>query len=120
MITEPKWKSYIVETTKPIFTPEQCKMIIQAGRAEPKQDAYVGNDKGIKGGRVDTNTRTSHISWIPFSKMTHMYKDIEKIMKTTNGNHFGFDGMQINEMAQYTEYPEGGFCLLYTSPSPRD
>ena len=32
MITEPKWKSYIVETTQPIFTPEQCKMIIAAGR----------------------------------------------------------------------------------------
>ena len=42
-------------------------------------------------------------------KMTDMYKDIEKIMKTTNGNHFGFEGMQITEMAQYTEYPEGGF-----------
>jgi len=41
--------------------------------------------------------------------MNDMYKDIEKIMKTTNGNHFGFDGMAINEMAQYTEYPEGGF-----------
>ena len=25
-----------------------------------------------------------------------MYKDIERIMKTTNGNHFGFDGMTIN------------------------
>ena len=30
-------------------------------------------------------------------------------MKQTNGNHFGFDNMQITEMAQYTEYPEGGF-----------
>ena len=30
-------------------------------------------------------------------------------MKQTNGNHFGFDGMCINEQAQYTEYPEGGF-----------
>ena len=109
MITEPRWKSYIVETTKPIFTPEQCKMIIAAGRAEPKQDAYVGNKQGIKGGVLDTQTRTSHISWIPFKKMADMYKDIEQIMKTTNGNHFGFDGMQITEMAQYTEYPEGGF-----------
>ena len=109
MITEPRWKSYIVETTKPIFTPEQCKMIIAAGRAEPKQDAYVGNKQGIKGGVLDTKTRTSHISWIPFSKTPEMYKDIESIMKTTNGNHFGFDGMQITEMAQYTEYPEGGF-----------
>ena len=109
MITEPRWKAYIVETTKPIFTPEQCKMIIAAGRAEPKQDAYVGNKQGITGGVLDTKTRTSHISWIPFLKMKDMYKDIEHIMKTTNGNHFGFDGMQITEMAQYTEYPEGGF-----------
>ena len=109
IITEPKWKSYIVETTQPIFTPEQCKMIIEAGRSEPKQDAYVGNKLGIKGGVLDTKTRTSHISWIPFKKMADMYKDIEKIMKATNGNHFGFDGMTITEMAQYTEYPEGGF-----------
>jgi len=109
MITEPKWKSYIVETTKPIFTPEQCKMIIEAGRSEPKQDAYVGNKQGVNGGVLDTQTRTSHISWIPFKKMADMYKDIDHIMRTTNGNHFGFDGMQITEMAQYTEYPEGGF-----------
>jgi len=114
MITEPRWKSYIVETTKPIFTPEQCKMIIAAGRAEPKQDAYVGNKQGIKGGVLDTKTRTSHISWIPFKKMADMYKDIEHIMKTTNGNHFGFDGMTITEMAQYTEYPEGGFYDWHT------
>ena len=109
MITEPRWKAYIVETTTPIFTPKQCQDIINAGRSEPKQDAYVGNDKGIKGGVIDTKTRTSHISWIPFKKMQPMYKLIENIMKTTNGNHFGFDGMQITEMAQYTEYPEGGF-----------
>ena len=108
-ITEPRWRSFIVETTQPIFTPEQCKMIIAAGRAEPKQDAYVGNKKGTKGAVLDTETRTSHISWIPFSKTPEMYKDIEQIMKQTNGNHFGFDGMTITEMAQYTEYPEGGF-----------
>ena len=109
MITEPRWKSYIVETTTPIFTPKQCDMIIAAGRAEPKQNAGVGNKEGIKGGHIDTKTRTSHISWIPFKKMHEMYKDIEHIMKTTNGNHFGFDGMTITEAAQYTEYSEGGF-----------
>ena len=114
MITEPRWKSFIVETTSPIFTPKQCEMIITAGRAEPKQNAEVGNNKGIQGGEVDTKTRTSHISWIPFKKMIDMYKDIERIMKTTNGNHFGFDGMTITEMAQYTEYPEGGFYNWHT------
>jgi len=109
MITEPKWKSFIVETLQPMFTPKQCQMIINAGRKEPKQNASVGGKDGIKGGVIDTKTRTSHISWIPFKKMPEMYRDIEKIMKQTNGNHFGFDGMQITEMAQYTEYPEGGF-----------
>ena len=109
MITEPRWRSFIVETTSPVFTPEQCQLIINAGRAEPKQDAEIGNNKGIKGGVIDTKTRTSHISWIPFKKMPDMYKDIEKTMNKTNGNHFGFDGMQITEMAQYTEYPSGGF-----------
>ena len=83
-------------------------MIIEAGRAQPKHNASVGGGK--KGGAtVDTKTRTSHISWIPFKKMPDMYKDIEKTMNKTNGNHFGFDGMQITEMAQYTEYPSGGF-----------
>ena len=114
MITEPRWRSFIVETTQPIFTPKQCQMVIEAGRSEPKNDAEVGSSTGIKGGVIDTKTRTSHISWIPFRKMHEMYKDIEKIMKATNGNHFGFEGMQITEMAQYTEYPEGGFYDWHT------
>tara|TARA_B100000287_G_scaffold242662_1_gene228113 strand:+ start:1354 stop:1935 length:582 start_codon:yes stop_codon:yes gene_type:complete len=107
IITEPKWKSYMVETTTPIFTPKQCQMVINAGRSEPKQNGSVGGRQGKS--EIDTKTRTSHISWIPFTKTPEMYKDIEKVMKATNGNHFGFDGMQITEMAQYTEYPEGGF-----------
>ena len=30
-------------------------------------------------------------------------------MLATNNNHFGFEGMQLTEPAQYTEYPTGGF-----------
>jgi hypothetical protein len=37
IITEPRWKSLIVETTSPIFTPEQCQLIINAGQSEPKK-----------------------------------------------------------------------------------
>ena len=108
MITEPRWKSFCVTTTNPLFSPKQCQMIIEAGRAQPKENASVGL-ANKEGGIVDTKTRTSHISWIPFSKMPDMYKDIETTMKKTNGNHFGFDGVQITELAQYTEYPSGGF-----------
>jgi PKHD-type hydroxylase len=106
IITEPKWKSLIVETTGPIFTPEQCQLIINAGRSEPPQSGQVG---GSQGGVVDTKTRISHISWIPFNKLPEMYSTLEEIIKKTNNNHFGFEGIQITEQAQYTEYPAGGF-----------
>ena len=109
MIFEPRWKSHIVQTNQPIFIPLQCKMVIEAGREEPRKNAQVGAEKGKKEGVIDTEIRTSHISWIPFKKMPEMYKDIERTMLKTNNNHFGFEGMQITEMAQYTEYPEGGF-----------
>ena len=106
IITEPRWKSLVVETTSPIFTPEQCQLIINAGRSEPVQDGQVG---GAAAGVVDTKTRTSHISWIPFNKLPEMYKTLEEVIHKTNNNHFGFEGMQITEQAQYTEYPAGGF-----------
>jgi PKHD-type hydroxylase len=106
IITEPRWKSLIVETTTPLFTPEQCQLIINAGRSEPVQMGEVGGgDKGT----VDTKTRTSHISWIPFNKMPEMYATLERVIHQTNGNHFGFENIRLTEPAQYTEYPEGGF-----------
>ena len=67
IITEPRWKSFCVKTNEPMLTPLQCKMVIEAGREQPRQNASVGQAKK-DGGIVDTNTRTSHISWIPFKK----------------------------------------------------
>ena len=107
MILEPKWKSWIVETTTPIFTPEQCRMIIDAGRRQPPQKAQVG--MGKPGGGLDTNKRTTTISWIPFDEMKEMYNDINKFIQRANLNHFGFEDIQITEQAQFTEYPVGGF-----------
>ena len=107
IIKEPRWKSYVVATTVPVFTPEQCQLVINAGRSEPAQLAEVGGGGGK--GITDTKTRTSHISWIPFNKMPEMYDAINQLMLQTNANHFGFENMQLTEPAQYTEYPEGGF-----------
>jgi len=106
IIYEPRWKSYVAETTGPIFTQEQCNLIIEMGKSIPQKEAQV--DDGAKG-KYDTKTRISYISWIPFNKMPEMYKVIEQMMHKTNLNHFGFEGMQLTEPAQYTEYPEGGF-----------
>ena len=106
-ITEPKWKSWIVQTTTPLFTPDQCRQIIASGRAQKPQVAQVG--MGKPGGGTDTKKRVTTISWIPFKEMGHMYRDLNNFIQKTNENHFGFGDIQVTENAQFTEYPEGGF-----------
>ena len=107
IITEPKWKSWVVETTTSLFTPDQCQKIIDAGRRQKPQQASVG--MGRPQGGVDTKKRTTTISWIPFKEMEPMYNDINIFIQKANKNHFGFGDIQITEQAQFTEYPEGGF-----------
>ena len=107
MISEPKWKSWIVETTTPLFTPEQCRMIIDCGRRQKPQKAQVG--MGKPGGGLDTKKRVTTIGWIPFKEMQPMYDQINEFIQKANRNHFGFENVQITEQAQFTEYPEGGF-----------
>lgn len=108
IITEPIWKSLIVKTTKPIFTPEQCQLIINVGRTEPREDGLVDDNQ------PNYDTRKSHISWIPFKKLPQMYEILNNVMQKININNFGFEGMQITEIAQYTEYPSGGFYDWHT------
>jgi PKHD-type hydroxylase len=107
IITEPKWKSWIVETTTPLFTPNQCRQIIECGRRQPPQKAQVG--MGKPGGGLDTKKRITTISWIPFKEMPEMYDQVNVFIQKANRNHFGFDDIQITENAQFTEYPKGGF-----------
>jgi hypothetical protein len=72
IITEPKWKSWIIETTTPLFTPDQCRQIIASGRSQKPQQAQVG--MGKPGGGTDTKKRVTTISWIPFKEMKPMYR----------------------------------------------
>ena len=108
MIFEPKWKSLLANTTAPIFSPEQCQDIINMGHQQKAEEAKVGH-KDRKGGNYDTKMRVTTISWIPFKEMPDMYRIIDRTMKQVNGNHFGYEGMTITEVAQFTEYPKGGF-----------
>ena len=107
IINEPKWKSWVVETTSPLFSPEQCRKIIDCGRRQKPQQASIGMNR--PGGGVDTKKRTTTISWIPFNEMPEMYDDLNRFIQKANLNHFGFGDIQITENAQFTEYPEGGF-----------
>ena len=103
IIKMPRWQSYMATTTEPLFTPQQCQDIINAGHAEKPQVAQVGMNK--PGGGVDKKKRTTTISWIPFKKLPEMYSKINYQLSLVNLNHFGFVGMQLSEPAQFTVYP---------------
>jgi len=111
MIYEPKWRSLLANTIGPVFTPSQCQDIINMGHQQKSEEAKVGHKDGKDGkdGNYDTKKRITTISWIPFKALPDMYKIIERTMKQVNGNHFGYEGMTITELAQFTEYPKGGF-----------
>jgi len=108
MIYEPKWKSLIANTVEPLFTPTQCQDIINVAYQQKTEEAKVGHKAG-KEGKHDTKKRITTIRWIPFTAMPDMYKIIEQSMLQANRNHFGFEGVQITEVGQFTEYPKGGF-----------
>ena len=94
----------MANTVEPIFTPDQCQDIINMGHQQKSEEAKVGH-KEKAGGKHDTKMRITTISWIPFKAMPDMYRIIERSMKQVNGNHFGYEGMQLTEIAQFTEYP---------------
>ena len=116
IITEPKWKSLLANTIGPIFSPAQCQDIINMGHQQKAEEAKVGASR--KEGKYDTKMRITTISWIPFKAMPDMYRIIERGMLQVNGNHFGYEGMQITEPAQFTEYPKGGFYDWHMDAEP--
>jgi len=103
LITEPYWKSYGALTLTPVFTPEQCNIIIKEGKSFQPQSGQIAGDKKNE---VNLNIRVSTLSWIPYEHepTKFMYKIIERDGKKANRNHFGFDEVCLNEEAQFTEY----------------
>ena len=116
IITEPKWKSYVVETSGPIFTAKLGKEIIDLSSTLKKEQGKVINpDKVNRDGiEYDKKRRHSAISWLPFNKMQPMYDDLIYLVQKINRNHFGFSNIQITEEAQVSEYSKGQFYDWHT------
>ena len=112
IITEPKWKSYVVETIKPIFTEKLCKEIIDLSSTLKKEQGKIW-DKEVG----EQERRRSTISWIAFNKMQPMYDDLIYLVQKINRNHFGFSNLQITEQAQVSEYFKGQFYGWNTDSS---
>ena len=122
IITEPKWKRYVVETIEPIFTAKLCKEIIDLSSTLKKEQGKIGH-KEVKDEhspthpndlRSDKKVRQSTISWIDFNKMQPMYDDLIYLIQKINRNHFGFSNIQITEKAQVSEYSKGQFYHWHT------
>ena len=116
MITEPKWKSYVVETTGPIFTAKLCKKIIDLSITLKKERGKIGH-KDVKNAVSDETKRQSTISWIEFKKMQPVYDDLRYLVQKINRNNFGFNNIKITEPAQVSEYSKGQFYDWHTDSS---
>ena len=69
IIYEPTWKSYIVQSTDPVFSIDECNKIIKLGRSLPLHGGRIGVAPDEKGkSKTDHKIRQNKISWIPFSK----------------------------------------------------
>ena len=105
VIKEPAWKSYLVVSTDPVFSIDECNKIIELGKSLPSEDARVGtgtNDKHRS--KKDYKIRRTNISWIPFKQAPWIYARLEYWMHTVNNKHMGFHQLQIGEPAQFTMY----------------
>jgi len=104
-IHEPSWKSYMVTSTDPVFSIDECKKLTEAGRSLPPIDALIGTDsQETKKTKKDHGIRRTDIAWLPFTKLPWVYARLEHWMHSVNNKHMGFSQLQIGEMAQFTFY----------------
>jgi hypothetical protein len=107
-ITEPKWKSWIVQTTTPLFTPDQCRQIIESGRRQPPQKhKLVWVNQVVE----QIQKKSYNNSWIPFKEMSHMYEDLNNFIQKANENHFGFGDIQLQKMHSLQNTLKEGFMI---------
>ena len=105
IIKEPAWKSYLVVSTDPVFSIDECNKIIELGKSLPSEDARVGTGSNDKfKSKKDYKIRRTNISWIPFKQAPWIYSRLEHWMHTVNNKHMGFHQLQIGEPAQFTMY----------------
>ena len=109
IITEPKWKSWVIDTPGPVFTSKLCQEIIDLSKTLEQKEATVNNELN-----KEYKIRQSTISWIPFDKMQPVYNDINDFIQRINRNHFGFENIQITEEAQVSSYSKGQFYEWHT------
>ena len=104
-IHEPSWKSYMVISTEPIFSIDECNKLMKVGRKLPPVDARIGTTTKEKDtSKRDHKIRRTNVAWLPFTQEPWVYTRLEYWMHAVNNKHMGFNQLQIGENAQFTFY----------------
>ena len=78
---------------------------------------YAREQAGLRGPKI----RESKVAWLPIDvgiDTTPLFEKIFHCMNNININHFGYEGMEISESAQYTEYGVGDYYGWHTDSVP--
>lgn len=92
-----------------IFTPEECKALIDIALKKPKSGAYIKNGDN-QTQSIDTTVRKNNVIWLnPADKgMEYYYKKLTDVVMGLNHQFFKFDLYGFTEMIQFTEYNQPG------------
>ena len=89
-----------------IFTPAQCKTIIQIGKNAILDKAVIG---GASGPKYDETCRKSRTSWLsPADGNEWIFQKLTDTAMTLNDRFFKFDLLGFAEGIQFTEYESPG------------
>ena len=88
------------------LTKEQCEDIITKMKDNAKQNEGAKINTGEIVGPV---SRQCKLNWLPYKENESTYQTINSMVDQVNLEHFGFDKLDTNELAQYTEYETNGY-----------
>ena len=99
-------RSWIVQSQAPLLTKEQCEDIITKMKDNAKQNEGAKINTGEIVGPV---SRQCKLNWLPYKENESTYQTINSMVDQVNLEHFCFDKLDSNELAQYTEYETNGY-----------
>ena len=88
-----------------VFTPEECKKIIEIGNSKEKHQATISDEQAEMG--IDEGVRKNKVAWLePEDDLGWAYERLTDAVVSLNNQFFNFDLWGFTEKIQFTEYSE--------------
>jgi len=112
MSSNPSWQFNLDKTENwaymdNLFTPEQCKAIIDIGNEKLEKATIVGDNEDVK------EIRDSQIAWLYGSDVEFAFRQVTDAVMNLNDRFFNFDLFGFAEGFQFTRYdaPTGHYDM---------